>query len=260
MHSARSLVAGLVRHHCKALGAGGLGAVVLTFAQLAQPFPLQWIIDKIVDGRTGGFEMTAADVRMLWFVALATIGISLVGASATYVAEVQLSRAGERVAHELRVRIYEHLQRLSLAFHDRRPKGDLVTRLTEDANQVGDLFSESIGTIAQAILILAGRAAVTFFLDPLLAAAMFAVTPLLALVTVHYRRKVRLAARHQRAHEGEIASMAAETLSAMRVVKAFGGERYEQDRVLDRSRQRQQFGIQAAGLEARFGGAVEVIG
>ncbi|MEA2245940.1 MAG: ATP-binding cassette, subfamily bacterial [Solirubrobacteraceae bacterium] len=257
---APSLIRPLIRRHWAALGSGGAGAVVVTLAQLAQPFPLQWVIDRVIQERGDGFALDPTALQTLWLAGLAVIIIAAVGAIATYFAEFGLSRAGERVAHELRVATYAHLQRLSLAFHDRRQKGDLVTRLTEDANQVGDLFSESIGTIAQAVLILVGMAIVTVLLDPFLAAAMFAVTPVLAIVTVHYRRKVKVAARSQRAREGEIASMAGETLSAMRVVKAFGREDYEQGRVLDRSEERRQFGVVAAGLEARFGGAVEVIG
>src|SRR3954467_5313917 len=249
-----------MRRHWAALFSGGAGAVVLTLAQLAQPFPLQWVIDHVIDGNTGGFNLDAVDVRSLWIAGLAVVLISAVSAAGTFVAEIGLSRAGERIAHDLRVATYAHLQRLSLAFHDQRQKGDLVTRLTEDANQVGELFSESIGTMAQAVLILLGMAAVTILLDPGLAAAMFAGTPVLGLVTVHYRRKVKAAARSQRASEGEIASLAAESLSAMRVVKAFGGEGYEHERVLDRSEERRRFGVVAAGLEARFGGAVEVIG
>jgi ATP-binding cassette, subfamily B, bacterial len=254
------LIRGLMRRHWLALFSGGTGAVVLTLAQLAQPFPLQWVIDNVIGDRSGGFRLDGAGLRELWIAGLAVVLVSAVSAGGTYVADIGLSRAGERIAHDLRVATYAHLQRLSLAFHDRRQKGDLVTRLTEDANQVGELFSESIGTMTQAVLILVGMAAVTVFLDPLLALAMFAVTPILGLVTVHYRRKVKLAARHQRHSEGEIASLAAESLAAMRVVKAFGGERYEHDRVLERSLKRRQFGMVAAGLEARFGGAVEVIG
>jgi ATP-binding cassette subfamily B protein len=255
-----TLIRGLVRRHWTALCSGGIGAVVLTVAQLAQPFPLQWVIDNVIADRSGGFRLDAADVRTLWVAGIVVVLISGVSAAGTYVAEIGLSRAGERIAHDLRVATYSHLQRLSLAFHDRRQKGDLVTRLTEDANQVGELFSESIGTMTQAILILVGMAAVTFFLDPALAAVMFAVTPILGGVTVHYRRKVKAAAKSQRAREGEIASLAAESLSAMRVVKAFGGERFEHERVQDRSEERRRFGVVAAGLEARFGGAVEVIG
>src|SRR3954447_17004077 len=254
------LIRGLIRGHWLALLSGGAGAVVLTLAQLAQPFPLQWVIDHVIADKPGGFRLDGAGLRALWIAGIAVVLISAVSAVGTFIAEIGLARAGERIAHDLRVATYAHLQRLSLAFHDRRQKGDLLTRLTEDANQVGELFSESIGTMTQAVLILVGMAAVTVVLDPLLAIAMFAVTPVLGLVTVHYRRKVKLAARHQRASEGEIASLAAESLSAMRVVKAFGGERYEHERVLDRSLQRRQFGMVAAGLEARFGGAVEVIG
>src|SRR4051795_324464 len=254
------LIRGLVRRHWLALFSGGAGAVVLTLAPLAPPVPLRWVIDRVIGEQSGGFRLDGAGLRMLWIAGIAVVLISLVSAAGTFVAEIGLSRAGERIAHDLRVATYAHLQRLSLAFHDRRQKGDLVTRLTEDADQVGELFSESIGTMAQAVLILAGMAAVTFLLDPVLAAVMFAVTPVLGIVTVHYRRKVKAAAKSQRAREGEIASLAAESLSAMRVVKAFGGERYEQERVLDRSEERRQFGVVAAGLEARFGGAVEVIG
>jgi ATP-binding cassette subfamily B protein len=255
-----TLIRSLVRRHWAALCSGGAGAVVLTLAQLAQPFPLQWVIDNVIADRSGGFRLDGGDVRTLWVAGVVVVLVSVVSAAGTYVAEIGLSRAGERIAHDLRVATYAHLQRLSLAFHDRRQKGDLVTRLTEDANQVGELFSDSIGSMAQAILILVGMAAVTLFLDPALAAVMFAVTPVLAAVTVHYRRKVKAAAKSQRAREGEIASLAAESLSAMRVVKAFGGERYEHERVVDRSEERRRFGVVAAGLEARFGGVVEVIG
>src|SRR3954451_11147881 len=254
------LIRGLMRRHWLALLSGGAGAVVLTLAQLAQPFPLQWVIDDVIGDNRDGFRLDGAGLRELWIAGLAVVLIAVVSAGGTFVAEIGLARAGERIAHDLRVGTYAHLQRLSLAYHDGRQKGDLLTGLTEDANQVGELFSESIGTITQAVLILVGMAAVTVFLDPALAAVMFAVTPILAVVTVHYRRKVKAAAKSQRAREGEIASLAAETLSAMRVVKAFGGERYEHERVLDRSLERRRFGMISAGLEARFGGAVEVIG
>ena len=101
---------------------------------------------------------------------------------------------------------------------------------------------------------------VSLLIDPLIGVAMIAVAPVLGFVTAHYRREVRLAARKQRKREGEIASLAAESLSAMRVVKAFGGERYEAERVSERSEERRQQGVIAANLEARFSGVVDVLG
>src|ERR671932_1706969 len=259
-NASAKLIRGLMRRHWLALFSGGTGAVVLTLAQLAQPFPLQWVIDHVIGQRTSGFALDGAGLRALWIAGLAVILVSAVSAGGTYVAEIGLSRAGERIAHDLRVATYAHLQRLSLAYHDRRQKGDLVTRLTEDANAVGTLFSDNVGAIGQAILTLLGMIVVSIAIDPTLGLAMVAVAPVLAVVTVHYRREVRLAARRQRKREGEIASLAAESLSAMRVVKAFGGERYEAERVFERSEERRQQGVYAANVEAKFGGAVDVLG
>lgn len=257
---ARKMVFGLMRRHWLALAGGGFSAMLITAAELAAPFPLKWVIDDVIANRSGSFDLTRGDVRTLLILAQVVIGIAIIGAIGAYTGELWLKRAGERIAHELRVRVYDHLQRLSLRFHDRRHKGDLVTRLTEDANVVGDLFSNAIGAMVQAGLLLVGIATVSLILDPWLALVLLVVTPVLALVTTHFRRRVRLAARAQRAREGEIASLAAESLTAIRVVKALGLEDFEGGRVADRSEERRRHGVIVAGLEARFTAAVDLIG
>src|SRR3954466_11741119 len=257
---AQRLIAGIVRRHWPALGGAAVSTVLMTIADLAQPWPLKFLIDNVISAHSIPFTFSGEDVRQLAFIAAAVVGIAMLDAAATYTGDLWLKRSGERIAHELRLQMYGHLQRLSLAYHDRRQKGDLVTRLTEDANSVGTLFSDNLGAIAQAILTLVGMIVVSIAIDPALGLAMVAVAPVLAVVTVHYRREVRLAARRQRKREGEIASLAAESLSAMRVVKAFGGERYEADRVFERSEERRRQGVYAANVEAKFGGAVDVLG
>src|SRR3954451_25035593 len=257
---APKLIKSIVRRHWPALGGAAASTVLLTLADLAQPWPLKYLIDNLVTGRSIPFTITSDDVRTQLLIARATIGIALLDALATYPGDLWLKRSGESISHELRLQMYAHLQRLSPAYHDRRQKGDLVTRLTGDANSVGTLFSENLGTIAQAILTLIGMMVVSLLIDPLIGVAMIAVAPVLGVITVHYRREVRLAARKQRKREGEIASLAAESLAAMRVVKAFGGERYEAERVSERSEERRVQGVRAANLEARFSGVVDVLG
>ena len=241
--------------------AGASGATVLaTAATLAQPWPLALVIDQLIGVHDGAFELSGADVTFLALVTGLVLAIALVMAASEYFTDLWLTRAGERIVHDLRVALYIHLQRLSLAFHNRQQKGDLVTRVTGDVNAVGTLFSESLGEIVAAVLLLIGMAIVTLVLDPLLALATFAVVPLLFAVTVYYGRRVKSLARRQRKQEGQIASLAAETLAAMQVVKAFGSEDYESDRVASRSAERQDLGIEAAKAEARFSGLVEIIG
>lgn len=257
---AGGLVRAAMRRHWRSLGLGGLGALLITLADLASPFPLALVIDRVLQNGDGPFALSPEDTRMLAFLVAAVVLIAVVAAFGSYIADLSLQRAGEQITHDLRLKTYEHLQRLSLEFHDRRRTGDLVTRLTGDVNAVGSLFSSVIGNMVQAGLVLAGMAAVAVWLDPALAIVLFAASPILIVVTHGFRRRVRAAARDQRHAESEIASLASESLSAMRVVKAFGSEGYEHGRVVEHSERRRRVGVVAATLDARFGGIVDVLG
>ena len=255
-----TLLSGHARRHWGALVGAAGSTVALTVAQLASPWPLKLAIDELVTGRGTGFELTRGDFSLLFLLIAMVLGIALVEALATFSADFWLNRSGEQIVHDLRTATYEHLQRLSLVFHSNRPTGDLVTRVTGDVNAVGALFAQTLGTMASSVLVLIGMFAVTFWIDPLLAFVAFLVTPLLLATTMHYQKRIRQMARSQRAKEGEIASLATEALSAMQVVKAFGTERFEHDRVHRRSAERLKVGVESSKVEARFGALVDVLG
>jgi ATP-binding cassette, subfamily B, bacterial len=240
----------------RALTGAGAATVALTAAELAKPWPLALVVDHLLDGRGASFELDAADWRLLAAVASLILGIALVEAVARYSCDLSLQSAGERITHELRIAVYDHLQRLSLGFHQRRQKGDLITRVTGDVDAMGGLFSQSLGEVVQAGLLAVAMIAVTFALDPLLGLLSVATLPVVAAVSVVYRRRVRSRARVRRAQDGRIASLAGEALSAMAVVKAFGSEGFESDRVRARSEHRMRAGVEVARLQARFDGLV----
>lgn len=246
--------------HWRALAAASGATLVLVASELAQPWPLKVVIDHLLLQRGSRFSLDSGDFALLALAGTLVVAVAAAGAAASYWSELLLNRAGERIVHELRVATYAHLQRLSLSFHQGQQKGDLVTRVTGDVNAVGVLFSESLGSIAAAALLLAGMATVSLVLDPVLALAVFAVTPLLGWVTFRYRRRIKELARRQRAEEGAIASLATEALSAMQVVKAFGSEGYERGRVELRSELRRTLGVEAARAEARFAALVDLLG
>ena len=248
--------------HWRSLAGAMLCTATMTAASLATPWPLKLAIDSITERASGGngFDLTTEDWWLLAGLALSVLAIAAVGAVSSYYVDYWLNRAGERIVHALRVATYAQLQRLSLAFHARRHKGDLVTRVTGDVNAVGTLFADTLGALASAILMLVGMFVVCVILDPLLTAAVFLLAPPLYFVIRHYQKRVKEAARRQRAKDGEIASLATEALAAMPVVKAFGTEQFEHDRVERSSEERLVVGVQAVRLEARFGGLVDMIG
>jgi ATP-binding cassette subfamily B protein len=255
-----SLLSSYVRPHWGALVGAAASTVALTLAQLAAPWPLKLAIDELVTGRGTGFELTGDDLSLLLGLVGMVLAIAIVDALATFASEYWLNRSGEQIVHDLRTATYEHLQRLSLVFHSNRPTGDLVARVTGDVNAVGDLFSQTLGTLASSVLVLVGMFTVTCWIDPVLAFVAFLVTPLLLWTTMHYQKRIRQMARTQRHKEGEIASLATEALSAMQVIKAFGTERFEHDRVHLRSAERLQVGVESSRVEARFGALVDVLG
>jgi ABC-type multidrug transport system fused ATPase/permease subunit len=239
----------------KALAGAGGATVVLTAADLAKPWPLALVVDKLL-GRDAPFSLTGSDWAMLLGVAGIVLVIALAEAGAQYLADLWLQTAGERIAHELRTAVYDRLQSLSLGFHQKREKGDLLTRVTGDVNAMADLFAGQLGAIAQAALLGVGMTVVLLVLDPVLALVSIATSPLLLGISWVYRRRVRRTARVQRAHDGRIAAIAGEALSAMAVVKAFGSERYEAERVRHGSERRMEVGVEVARMQAAFDGVV----
>ena len=244
----------LLRRWRALAGAGGATAV-LAIADLAKPWPLALVVDQVL-GRTAPFELTGSDTQLLVAMAALVLTIAVAEALARYASDLWLQAAGERITHDLRVTVYDHLQRLSLGFHQQRQKGDLLTRVTGDVNAMGEVFSQSVGSMVEAALLAIGMTVVMFVIDPVLALVALATTPLLAALSVVYRRRVRSQARVRRTEDGRIASVASEALAAMSVVKAYGSERFESDRVRERSAQRMVAGVAVVRLQARFDGLV----
>jgi ATP-binding cassette subfamily B protein len=240
----------------KALAGAGGATVVMTAAELAKPWPLALVVDHLLNGRAAPFDLTASDWRLLAGMAALVVLIALAEAGAQYFSDLWLQTAGERITHQLRVAAYDHLQRLSLGFHHRRQKGDLVTRVTGDVDAIGTLFSQSLGEIAQAALLAFGMVIVVLWIDPVLGLLSIATLPVMLVMSAVFRRRVKAQSRVRRAQDGEIASLAQEALSSMAVVKAFGSERFEADRVRSRSEERMAAGVQVARLQARFDGLV----
>jgi ABC-type multidrug transport system fused ATPase/permease subunit len=244
----------------RALTLAAFATTAVVAAWLARPFPLALIVDHLVGRREGPFELTSDDWRLLGLIAGLVLLIGLVNAFGGHLADDRLSKAGERITHRLRMATYAQLQRLSLSFHERRQAGDLVTRVTGDVSAVGSLFSGALGNLVSSGMLLLGMFTVSFLIDPLLALTAFAAAPVLALVSFRFRGRVKSLARAQRAKQGELAALAQESISSVRAVKAFGAERFEEDRLRRRSEELWELELEASGVEGRFSGITDVLG
>jgi ATP-binding cassette subfamily B protein len=190
---------------------------------------------------------------------LAVLVIAAVGAVSSYTEKYITTNLGQWVMHDLRHTLYSHIQRLSLGFHDRKQTGDLVSRLTSDIDAIqGFIASGLLGVLINS-LTLVGMVAIMFCLNWRFTLIALSVAPLLFVVVFNYTRRIKKATRDVRKKEGEMVSVIQEVLSSMRVVKAFGREEFEQQRMAEESRESVEIALRVRGLKVRLAPMVDMI-
>ncbi|CAN5442375.1 N/A [soil metagenome] len=214
-------VIGLLRPHAGSVVWAGVLMLVVTAAALARP---QLVAIAIDDGMRGG-SATALRWAVGGYAALVLVD-TIGGGWQRYA----LVRIGVRVITDLRNRLFRHLLGLSPSFHDRNRPGDLMSRMTADAETLSDFITWSVISILQSALVLVGIVVILLQQDLTLTLASFAVVPLMALATLRWTRATR--ARYKRVREavGDVSARAEESLSGIRVVKGLGQETAQQDR------------------------------
>jgi ABC-type multidrug transport system fused ATPase/permease subunit len=131
---------------------------------------------------------------------------------------------GERALADLRIQLFEHLQRLSLGYYERNRTGAIVSRITNDVEALDQLVTDGISSLVQNSLVLGGTIVVLFLLDWRLALATLVVLPLMALATGWFRSRSNRAYRQVRERLGLVTATLAEDISGMRVVQSFTRE------------------------------------
>jgi subfamily B ATP-binding cassette protein MsbA len=257
----------LLRPHFKLLLVGFLGVVGEAVANLLEPWPLKVVLDNVLRSKPAQGWLntwilsTFGNDKMgvLKFAALAVLGIAVVGAACSYVEKYITTSVGQWVTHDLRRTLYSHIQRLSLAYHDHKQTGDLISRVTGDIDAIQSFIVSGLLDALINILTLLGMLGVMLYLNWRFTLIALSVTPFLFLVVFSYTRRIKKASREVRKKEGEIVSVMQEVLSSIHVVKAFAREDYEQKRLEEESLEGVEIGLRARSLKAKLAPLVEVI-
>ena len=198
-------------------------------------------------------------LSILNFTVLAVIAIAIVAAISSYFEKYLTTSVGQWVMHDLRRVLYGHIQRLSLAYHDHKRTGDLISRVTSDIDAVQSLISNVMLGMLVNVLTLMGMVLVMFYLNWEFTLIALLVVPGLFLVVYHYTHRIKQASRAMRLKEGEVVNVLEEVLSSIRVVKAFAREDYEQRRFERESRASVETALQARNVKAKLPPLVEII-
>jgi len=257
----------LLRPHRSMLVLAFIAVLGEAGTDLLEPWPLKIVFDYVfgskhmpawMSGLIGG-TFGLNKVAILHFAVLAVIVIAAAGALSSYAEKYLTTSVGQWVMHDLRRVLYHHIQRLSLAYHDHKPTGDLISTVTADIDSIQDFISQALLGIIVNVLTLVGMLAVMFYLNWRFTLIALSITPFLFLVVYTYTRRIKQASRALRKKEGEVVSVVAEVLGSIRVVKAFAREDYEEARLAQQSLENVEIALRARSLKAKLAPVVQVI-
>ena len=224
--------------------------VLATAASLAPPYLAGRAID---DG------IRAGDTGALTWILVAFIGAAAINWAATYAETYLVSWVGQRALQDLRTRIFAHLQSLSIGFYSRNKAGVLISRLTNDVQALDQLVTDGIVTLFSASLTLIGTAVILLFLDSRLALVTFAVFPVLLVGSVAFRIASAGAYRLTREKIALVTAYLQETLSGIRIVRAFGQEPRHEHRFSELNDENREANMRTVHLNAAYFPAVELL-
>ena len=241
--------------HKASIALAGLLVVAGTGTGLLRPWPLAFLVDRLLrpEGPVDRFEL------LLLAVVSAVVGLALLDSALGYLKTYVLKAVGQKVAFRLRLALYARIQRLSLTFHDRQQTGDLLTRVTKDVDKVQELVTDNVVEAATNALLLVGMVGVMLFMDWRLTLVVVALSPVLLLTNARFRRRIKRAEEHVRRKEGDITSLAQETISSIKLVKSFGREQFETDRFESHTEEALDANLRVSRTEAAFGSWIGVL-
>jgi ABC-type multidrug transport system fused ATPase/permease subunit len=223
---------------------------VATGAALAPPYLAGRAID---DG------IRAGDTGALTVILVLFIAAALLNWGATYAQTYLINWVGQRALQDLRIELFQHLQRLSVGFYGRNKTGVLISRITNDVQALDQLVTEGISTLFSATLTLLGTAVILLFLDVQLALITFLTFPVLLVGSVAFRLASAGAYRLTREKIAAVTAYLQETLSGVRVVRAFGQEPRHKSRFAELNDEHRRVNMRTVHLNAAYFPSVELL-
>jgi ABC-type multidrug transport system fused ATPase/permease subunit len=239
--------------------------IVEALTAVLEAIPVSYLIDYLQGERGSlrelGFPAILASERTETLLYL-TVGILLIAAvnsAADSLTEVCMARGGRQLGYGIRVAMYKHLQNLSLAYHDKKRTGDVLTRVTGDVLVVEEFVVKSMSDILGSIFVLLASFTLLAYRSWQVALVALVFVPLLSFVSNYYSRRIKKASKTQRSREGELASTAQEMLSSIRLVQSYGRGTVDLEKFSEQTEQSMHASLTAANIQAQFSFIIAIV-
>ena len=228
--------------------------LVLVIAGAASQAGGPLLIGRAIDSGIRGDDAGSLIRTMLLLLAVYVVGV-VVQRGQTF----QVGSIGQRVLASLRARIFDRLQRLPLRFFDRRPAGDLMSRVTNDVDTLNQLLSQGLTQLLGAVFSLFGIIIAMLYVNWKLALACYTIVPIMLLLTAFFARRARAAFRTTRQTVGDVTAGLQEEIVGVREAQAFNRTEANIARFRERNAANRSANVQAVTITSAFAPAIDVL-
>jgi ATP-binding cassette, subfamily B, bacterial len=227
---------------------------------LLAPLPLKIAVDTVLGSRPLPHWLaailpagvSASPTRLLVLAAALLVVTALLGSLQELSSDLLQTFAGERLAQDFRSRLFRHVQRLSLSYHDSKGTSDSTYRIQYDASSIQRIVVDGLIPLVGAMATLVAMIYVTARINLPLAIVAVSVSPVLFVLTRSYGPRLRKSWKEIKKLDSSAMNVVQEVLASVRVVKAFGREDKEHDRFLEQSARRVRREMEVATLQGTF--------
>lgn len=198
-------------------------AVFVALLELGFPVAVQWMIDSL---------LPTQDWSTITWVCLALFGLYVLSMFLHFIVNYWGHMLGINIETDMRQQLFNHVQKLSFRFFDNNKTGTIMSRMTNDLFEIGELAHHGPEDVFIAMMTFAGAFGIMFMVNWELAVITFIVVPFLVWIIVYFNKKLNVAATRMFEQIGEVNARVDDSISGIRVVKSFGNESFETERFL----------------------------
>jgi len=192
--------------------------ILLTFILTVMAAIGPWIIGTALN------KIQSREQQALILLALVYLANESLHFILTILQSYNIAKLGQRIIFDIRMKTFGHMQKMSLGFYDKQPVGRLMTRVTNDINNLGDFASTALATVITDIFMVAVFGAAMLWLNYKLALIVLSVIPVLIILTLIFKKRLRMTYRAMRKKLAQLNAYLAESLSGIKVIQAFKQE------------------------------------
>ena len=246
-----------------------LTSMVVAGLEMISPQLIRVTVDSIIGDRTialpnfanswikaiGGIPFLRAH---LWFIGIAIVVVAGLTAVFRYLSSLYNAKGAQELIRTMRNRLFSHIQKLPFSWHMQNQTGDIIQRCTSDVELIKNFIAEQLTRVFRVVILIGLAICFMFSMNVKLAMVAVVFVPITVAYSVYFRTRIRDNFTQCDENEGVLSTIAQENLTGVRVVRAFGRERYERDRFEKQNQIYTNAWMQLCKILALFWGACDL--